>query len=102
MMKNTARLLTLLSGIILTVPVLLACPEDKVGGKKGELREKVHHRMRSIDTNQDRMITYEEARVADATHLLEKFNSIDSDGDGSLSHQELRDFHEKMRSQKNS
>ena len=66
MMKNTARLLTLLSGIILTVPVLLACPEDKVGGKRGELREKVHHRMRSIDTNQDRMITYE---AVSYTHL---------------------------------
>ncbi len=90
-MKKTTALLLLLSAAILQPIALQAKPDE---GSKGKFREKVRERMKEIDSDRDGNISYVEAESADAKRLLENFDAIDSDGDGTLTREEMRAYHQ--------
>ncbi|MEM7792816.1 MAG: hypothetical protein AAF546_15530 [Verrucomicrobiota bacterium] len=60
-------------------------------GKSGPPdRKKVMERLKQIDTDGDKVITYEEATAANAEKLLEKFAEIDTDGDNAITKEEMQ------------
>ncbi|MGB0344659.1 MAG: hypothetical protein ACPGGJ_04615 [Coraliomargarita sp.] len=90
-MKKTTALLLLLCAAILQPIALQAKPDED---SKGKFREKVRERMKEIDSDRDGNISYVEAESADAKRLLENFDAIDSDGNGTLTREEMRAYHQ--------
>ena len=73
--------------------IAVAAPEGAGGHRHGAMLE----RIKAADTNGDGFISKDEAQALPM--LAKHFNEIDSDGNGQLSPDELRAFHEKMRAQ---
>ena len=69
----------------------------ELGAQHNKKHEQARERMQSIDSNGDGTISYAEAASADAKRLMENFDTIDADGDGALTPEELRAHHQKMR-----
>jgi Ca2+-binding EF-hand superfamily protein len=71
----------------------VAAPEGAGGHRHGAMLE----RIKAADTNGDGLISKEEAKALPM--IAKHFDEIDTDGNGQLSPDELRAFHEKMRAQ---
>ena len=71
--------------------------KKELGAQHNKKHEQARERMQSIDSNGDGTISYAEAASADAKRLIENFDTIDADGDGALTPEELREHHQKMR-----
>jgi Ca2+-binding EF-hand superfamily protein len=62
------------------------------GGKRGDA---MHDRLKAADTNNDGMISREEAKAL--PRILEHFDAIDTNKDGQITTDELRAFHRAQR-----
>lgn len=80
-MKNTSLLLCLLAACL--VPSLA---QAKPGGKG-----------KKLDTNGDGVVTYAEAEAAGAERFLEHFDSIDANGNGEVTREEVKAHHQQRR-----
>ena len=59
------------------------------GGKEGK-KGKARAHLKKMDTDGNKEISLEEAEAANAERLLEHFEQIDSNGDGSVTPDEMR------------
>src|SRR5258706_13841733 len=74
--------------------IAVAAPEGAGGHRDGAMLE----RIKAADTNGDGLISKEEAKALPM--IAKHFDEIDTDGNGQLSPDELRAFHEKMQAQR--
>jgi hypothetical protein len=65
------------------------CPTGGPGGKRGAAMQE---RLKAADTNNDGMISREEAKAL--PRILEHFDAIDTNKDGQVTTDELRAFHQ--------
>jgi hypothetical protein len=88
------HVLTLTAAALASVAIIaVAAPEGAGGHRYGAMQE----RIKAADTNGDGLISKAEAQALPM--LAKHFDEIDTDGNGQLSPDELRAFHEKMRAQ---
>ncbi len=86
--------LTLTAAALASAAIIaVAAPEGAGGHRQGAMLE----RIKAADTNGDGLISKEEAKALPM--IAKHFDEIDTDGNGQLSPDELRAFHEKMRAQ---
>ncbi|MGB0415992.1 MAG: hypothetical protein ACPGKS_04025 [Coraliomargarita sp.] len=98
-MKTKAIFLAALAALI--VPVTINAQSETGGerpagkqcgpGKKGK-KGKARAHLKKMDTDGNKQISLEEAEAANAERLLENFEQIDSNGDGSINGEEMRAY----------
>ncbi|MEM1223740.1 MAG: EF-hand domain-containing protein [Verrucomicrobiota bacterium] len=80
------KLLLIVSVISLALSSLTQAETDKSGPPN---RKKMMERLKQIDADGDKVITYEEATAANAEKLLKKFAEIDTNGDNAITKEEM-------------
>jgi len=105
-MKIKAILLAALAALIIPVSVNAQSETEgeRPAGKKcncaGGKKSKAKHGLKKIDTDGNRQISLEEAEAANAERLIENFEAIDGNGDGVLTGEEMKAFHQAKREER--
>ncbi|MEM8866633.1 MAG: hypothetical protein AAGC73_00035 [Verrucomicrobiota bacterium] len=97
---NTKLLLIAPLTALLFTSTTFAQPDQGGGKWKEDRREKMKQRLKQIDADGDKIITFQEATAANAEKLLEHFDEIDADGDDAITREEMKAHHQARRAER--